>query len=96
MTHLLNFTFKNQNHLVLNSKSVKNQHISYRFKIELTYLRNFREENFLFLRSCCNLNQVPVNTLTGGGKKKKVDIETPINLSELWSYIPMLIPVLYL
>lgn len=64
MTHLPNFTFKNQNHLVLSSKTVKNKHISYRFKIELTNLRNFREEKCLFLRSSCCLKQIPVSTLT--------------------------------
>lgn len=63
MTHLPNFTFKNQTQLMLSNRSVKNQHISYSFKIELTYLRNFREEIPFFPGSCCSLKQIHVSTL---------------------------------
>lgn len=82
---------KNQNHLVLSSRSVKNQHISYRFKIELTHFRNLREEK------CCSPKQIPVNTLTEKKKEKKCRYwNTPLSLSDLWWYIPMLITVLNL
>lgn len=72
MTHLPNFTFKNQNHLVLSSKSVKNQHISYRFKIELTYSSNFRKEKCL------------MKFLQGHWLKKELGIETQPLFTGVW------------